>query len=153
MQRLLFLPFVLVPLIEIALFIMIGQTIGLVPTLLGVLVTALIGSVLIRRQGLSLLFEIQTLANRGQLPARQIVEGIMLAVAGALLLTPGYFTDTIGFVLLVPPVRHALYSWLKSRVTVTGFAAGATAGSASGPGAPPRDPDVIDLDDDDWRRR
>lgn len=143
MGRLLFVVFLIVPIIEIALFIQLGSLIGLWPTLIGVVVTALIGSIIIRMQGVSLIAEIQRLMAMGQLPARQIVDGVMLAVSGALLMTPGYFTDTIGFLLLVPPIRGAIYEWLKTRVTVVG----------PGTQGPPRNdgPDVIDLEEDDWR--
>lgn len=146
MGRLLFAVFLIVPLIEIALFISIGQAIGLWPTLLGVVVTALIGSALIQSQGISLLAEIQRTSAAGVLPAKQLAEGMMLGVAGALLLTPGYFTDACGFLLLVPGIRTALYNYLKSKVTIVG------GGMYSGPSARPTDdPDVIDLNRGDWR--
>lgn len=167
MGKILFFIFLAVPLIEITLFIVLGEAVGAVPVLLGVLVTAIIGSLIIRRQGVSLLFEIRTLSARGQLPARQIAEGVMLAVAGALLLTPGYFTDTLGFLLLVPPLRHRLYDYLKSKISVVGVStsnpfehpgkagdAGGSRGRNQGIDEPDAiDPDVIDLDEDDWRRR
>ncbi len=144
MARILFLLFLVVPIIEIALFIILGQTIGLLPTLLGVLVTALIGSALIRRQGVSLVAEIRQMMGRGQVPGRQIAEGVMLAVAGALLLTPGYFTDTCGFLLLVPSIRHALYTYLASKVTVV-------SSGGQRPQARPGGRDTIDLDPTDYR--
>ena len=143
--RLLFLGFLIVPIIEIGLFITLGQIIGLWPTLLGVVVTAVIGSAIIRSQGLSLLNDFRANAARGTLPGRQIAEGMMLAVAGAFLLTPGYFTDTLGFLLLVPPVRFALYEMLKSRIQIVTT-------STVHPSQAPHDPDVIDLGDDHWRR-
>lgn len=144
MARILFLLFLVVPIIEIALFIMLGQAIGILPTLLGVLVTALIGSALIRMQGVSLIAEIRQMMGRGQVPGRQIAEGVMLAVAGALLLTPGYFTDTCGFLLLIPAIRHSLYGYLASKVTVV---------SAGGerPQARPGGSDTIDLDPTNYR--
>ena len=145
MARALFLLFLIVPLIEIGLFIAIGGVIGLWPTLLGVVVTALIGSAVLRVQGLSLLAEIQRLMNAGRMPAQQLVEGVLLAVAGALLLTPGYFTDAVGFVLLVPTARIAIYRYLRDHVQWTGVA-------SAGP-ARPEKPDVVDLDDDQWRPR
>lgn len=153
MGRLLFLMFMVVPMIEIGLFIVLGQSIGLWPTLLGVVVTALIGSFIIRVQGVSLFAEIRRLTGQGQLPARQIADGVMLAVAGALLMTPGYFTDTAGFLLLVPPLRLAIYDFLKSRIGQV--ATVHTSGGPGGPGGrpPPRDDGVVDLDDDHWRPR
>ncbi|UJQ93468.1 FxsA family protein [Mariluticola halotolerans] len=144
MGRLLFGIFLIVPLIEIGLFISIGQVIGLWPTLLGVIVTAMIGSAIIRKQGLSLLSDIRATTAAGTLPAQQLAEGMMLGVAGALLLTPGYFTDLCGFLLLVPAIRAGIYNALKSRITIVG----ATTGTRQ---RPPQDPDVIDLDRKDWR--
>lgn len=146
MAAIVFLVFLLVPLIEIGLFIVIGQAIGLWPTLLGVLVTALIGSAIIRSQGLTLISDIQRHMRAGMLPAQQLFEGLIVGIAGALLLTPGYFTDTIGFLLLVPPLRRALYDQLKTRIRVE------TVGGASYRSRR-TDDGVVDLDDDDWRAR
>jgi len=149
MGRLLFIAFLIVPMIEIGLFIVMGQTIGLWPTLLGVVVTAVIGSAIIRMQGVSLINEIRTMMARGALPARQLADGVMLAVAGALLMTPGYFTDACGFLLLVPPVRALIYEFLKTRIRVV-----STVSSSNYSGYETyrqRDDGVIDLDDDQWR--
>lgn len=159
MFRFLFLAFLIVPLIEIGLFIVLGQAIGLWPTLLGVVVTALIGSFVIRRQGISLITEIRQMMQRGQMPARQMADGVMLAVSGALLMTPGYFTDTMGFLLLVPPIRLMIYEFLKSRVhVVSGFSSSSAGYSAhwttrNGHADRQADPrGTIDLDDQHWRR-
>lgn len=132
------------PLIEIGLFISLGQIIGLWPTLLGVVVTALIGSAIIRSQGLGLLNELRANAERGALPAQQIAEGMMLAVSGALLLTPGYFTDICGFLLLVPPLRLMIYAYLKTRIQIVTPQTNPT-------GRPVEDDGAIDLDRDNWR--
>lgn len=148
--RLLFLIFLGVPLIEIALFILIGQTIGLWPTLLGVVVTALIGSAIIRKQGGSLINEIRQTTAAGALPAKQLAEGMMLGISGALLLTPGYFTDFCGFLLLVPKIRTLIYDYLKSRINIVGSAQYSQT-SSSGQKPPPRDDGIIDLEPDDWR--
>lgn len=148
MGRLLFLVFLIVPLIEIALFVIVGNAIGLWPTLLGVLVTALAGSFVLRIQGLALFNEIRQTMAQGMLPARALAEGMMVGIAGVLLLTPGYFTDLCGLLLLVPPVRAAIYGFLKSRIRV--IATGPT-GYRGSPGTGER-PDSIELDDSDWRR-
>lgn len=143
MAAYLFLGFLLIPLIEIGLFIVLGQAIGLWPTLLGVVLTAVIGSAIIRSQGLSLISDIRRHMHAGLLPAAQLFEGFLVGIAGALLLTPGYFTDTIGFLLLVPGLRRTLYDYLKTRIV------------AKTVGEPPqrqRD-DVVELDNDDWRDR
>src|SRR4051794_41786223 len=107
--RVLFLTFLIVPLIEIGLFILIGQSIGIIPTLLGVLVTAIAGSLLIRWQGLAVLRDLQATMARGELPARQIGDAMLIGLGGLLLLLPGYFTDLIGLLLLIPPVRTLIY--------------------------------------------
>lgn len=155
MGRILFLTFLLVPMIEIGIFIMVGQAIGLWLTLAGVVVTALIGSYIIRVQGLSLIAEIQQLMGAGALPARQIADGLMLAIAGALLLTPGYFTDLIGFMLLVPSIRGMIYEGLKSRISVaSGFPDSPNPNFTNN--SDPRSDrseseNVVDLDQEDWR--
>lgn len=115
-------PFLLlvIPIIEIGAFIAIGGQIGIAPTLLMILVTAIIGSILLRVQGLSLVREIQQSVAEGQVPGRALGNGAMIVVAGILLLTPGFVTDSIGFLLFVPPVRSAIWSFLSSRITVAG---------------------------------
>lgn len=154
MGRILFAIFLVIPLIEIALFILLGNAIGLWPTLLGVLVTALVGSVVLRYQGIALFNEIRGTMAQGMLPAKALAEAMMVAVAGALLLTPGYFTDLIGLLLLVPPIRSAIYAYLRTRmeVVVTTTTTSGFGPRSRGPG--PRDGDgTIDLDEGDWRNR
>jgi len=107
--------FILTPLIEIYLFIKVGAQIGALTTVLLCVVTAVIGMALLRHQGLSTLNKVQSQMQRGELPAIGMIEGVMLFFAGALLLTPGFFTDTIGFILLIPPLRKALALWLLER--------------------------------------
>ena len=105
----------MVPLIEIYLFVGIGGFIGVGWTLFLVVLTAVVGAWLVRIQGLSALKRFRDIASRGELPALQLVEGLFLLVAGALLLTPGFFTDLVGFACLTPPVRalmiHNLLKW------------------------------------------
>ncbi len=103
----LFLLFVIIPLLEIAAFIKIGEAIGVIPTLLGCVVTAVIGAFLVRLQGFGVLRRGQEVFARGELPVDELAHGVMILVAGVLLMTPGYVTDTMGFLLLVPPVRLA----------------------------------------------
>lgn len=113
-------PFLLlvVPVAEIAAFIVIGGQIGVFPTLAMILVTAIIGTMLLRHQGLSLISEIQGKMNQGEIPGRALAHGFMLVIAGVLLLTPGFITDSLGFLLFVPPVRDAMWQFIKSRMTV-----------------------------------
>ena len=89
--------FIAVPIVEIGLFIEIGGWIGLWPTIGVVIVTAFAGTTLLRLQGLSVLQRVQESANRNELPVQEVFDGLCLLVAGVLLLTPGFFTDLIGF--------------------------------------------------------
>jgi len=107
--------FIAVPLVEIFLFIEIGAVIGAPQTILLIVVTAVIGVALLRKQGLSTMQKVQTQMQHGELPAVGMLEGIMLFFAGAFLLTPGFFTDAIGFLLLIPPLRRALALWFLER--------------------------------------
>ncbi len=104
----LFIIFLVIPLIEIALFVSVGEQIGMFWTLLLCVLTAMIGATLIRQQGLATLFSARQSMEHGEMPLREIFDGLCLAVAGATLITPGFFTDTIGFLLLVPAFRSGL---------------------------------------------
>ncbi|WP_339614754.1 FxsA family protein [uncultured Gilvimarinus sp.] len=115
-----FILFIVVPLLEIGLFIQVGSRIGAMPTVALVVLTAVFGVLLLRWQGLATLMRARSRMQQGQMPAREMVEGIMLAFAGAMLLTPGFFTDTLGFVLLIPACRHALFNALGKRIVVGG---------------------------------
>jgi len=97
--------FIGVPIIEISVFIQVGDLIGLWPTLIIVILTAIIGTALLRQQGLSTLMRAQAAMNEGRLPAEELFDGMCLLLAGAFLLTPGFVTDTIGFLLFFPPFR------------------------------------------------
>ena len=107
--------FILTPIIEIYLFIEIGSAIGALQTILLIVITAVIGVALLRHQGLSTMRKVQSQMEHGELPAVGMLEGMMLFFAGALLLTPGFFTDVIGFLFLVPPLRKALALWFLER--------------------------------------
>ena len=111
--------FLVVPIIEIYLLIQVGQVIGAGWTILLVVLTAVIGVWLLRIQGLSTLTRAQRKLQENELPAHEILEGMGLVVAGALLLTPGFFTDTVGFLLLFPPTRMWLVSRMASRMMVS----------------------------------
>ena len=111
--------FLVVPIIEIYLLIQVGQVIGAGWTVFLVVLTAVIGVWLLRIQGLSTLMRAQQKLQQNELPAREMLEGMGLVVAGALLLTPGFFTDTIGFLLLFPPTRIWFVSRIASRMIVS----------------------------------
>ena len=110
--------FFLVPLLEIYLLIKVGGLIGAWPTVALVVLTAVIGGVLLRQQGLSTLMRVQSTMARGQVPAMELLEGAVLLVGGALLLTPGFFTDAVGFLCLLPPTRRAFVQTLLRRSVV-----------------------------------
>ncbi len=115
-----FLALIGVPLIEIAVFIEIGGRIGLWSTLLLIVVTALVGAALLRQQGLATLSRARATLDRGELPVQELLDGVCLLVAGALLLTPGFVTDLAGTLLLVPVVRRMLQAWAVNRLVVSG---------------------------------
>ncbi len=104
--------FIGIPLLEIYLLIEVGSVIGAFSTVLAVVFTAVLGVTLIRIQGFSTLQKAQATMNQGGVPALEIFEGVMLLFAAVCLLIPGFFTDTIGFLLLIPPLRRFLASRL-----------------------------------------
>jgi UPF0716 protein FxsA len=110
--------FIGIPLIEIALFIQVGGLIGLWPTLLVVVLTAIAGTALVRSQGLAALTDIQRSIDRLDNPTGPLAHGAMILVSGVLLLTPGFFTDAIGFALLVPGVRERVLVAVRSRIEI-----------------------------------
>jgi UPF0716 protein FxsA len=120
----LFIAFLMVPLIEIGLFIQVGGAIGLWPTLGIVVLTAILGTSLVRSQGRLALSQMRNSFQTLSDPAEPLAHGAMILFAGALLLTPGFFTDAIGFALLLPPVRMAVYRYLSKKVTVAQFQMG-----------------------------
>jgi UPF0716 protein FxsA len=134
---------VAIPIVEIAILIEVGGVIGTWPTIGLVVLTALIGTALIRRQGVAVLAEVRAELSLGRPPVAAAIDGLFLVVAGALLLTPGFVTDAIGFAFLVPPLRHlvarALAGPLLRRDPVT------PSPSAPSPRRPVRS-DVIEAD-------
>ena len=111
----LFLLFLVVPILEIWLLIQVGSVIGAGWTILVVVATAIAGAWLVRAQGLEVVRRIQQDLAVGRVPTGDMLEALMLLVAGAVLLTPGFFTDAIGFALLIPPVRASLSRYLIQR--------------------------------------
>ncbi|MEO0568366.1 MAG: FxsA family protein [Pseudomonadota bacterium] len=122
----LFFAFLAVPLIEIGLFIQIGGVLGLWPTLAIVVLTAIAGTWLVRAQGIMAINQLKNSFSRVDDPSEPLAHGAMILVAGALLLTPGFFTDALGFALLMPPIRSALLGYLKTRVKMQHFEMGGT---------------------------
>jgi len=163
--------FIGMPLIEIAVFIQVGGAIGVWPTIAATILTALAGSLLLRAQGLSTLMRARAQMDQGQLPAREMFEGVCLVLAGALLLVPGFVTDAIGLLLFIPPFRELLRYMIarhvaakaargEARVFVNGVEVGPGRGPRRGPGRGPGpgggrggrggviDGDYVDLDED-----
>jgi UPF0716 protein FxsA len=134
--------FILVPLAEIGVFIEVGGALGLWPTLALTVLTAVIGTYCIRLQGFSLINRARAQLEAGEAPVFEMVSGACLVVAGILLLVPGFVTDTVGFLLLLPPVRRLLFDKvLKPRMTVVAEGQAAARGRRpGGHGASPRAP-------------
>ncbi|GKY86443.1 FxsA family protein [Sinisalibacter aestuarii] len=116
--------FIAIPLIEIALFIQVGGAIGLGWTLAIVLGTAVLGSWMVRRQGAMALDSLRRSFSALNDPTEPLAHGAMILFSGALLLTPGFFTDALGFALLLPPVRAWVFRKLSQRVKVQSFTMG-----------------------------
>ena len=110
--------FILVPLIEIGLFIQVGGWLGLWPTLLIVVLTAIAGTALVKSQGARAIEQLRTSFDDLRDPTEPLAHGAMILFSGALLLTPGFFTDAVGFALLVPGVRSWVMRQAKSRINV-----------------------------------
>jgi UPF0716 protein FxsA len=136
----LLLAFIAIPMIEIAIFIQVGGLIGLWPTLALVLLSAVAGSWLVRSQGARALQDLRRSFSELSDPTEPLAHGGMILLAGALLVTPGFFTDAMGLSLLVPQVRARVLTWLRRRVKMTQFEMG---GETRQP-APPKGDNVID---------
>jgi len=108
-----FLAFIIIPIIEISIFITIGSNIGILNTIAIILTTALVGIFLVRRQGIKLLFDAQRNLSQGVMPTEEIKGGIFLLVSGLLLITPGFFTDFIGFSVFLKPVQNLIANQAK----------------------------------------
>lgn len=153
MGFLLLIAFIAVPVIEIAVFIEVGGLIGLWPTIGVVILTAVIGTGLLRQQGISILFRIQENLQANKLPVRELFDGVCLVLAGAFLLTPGFVTDSVGFALFVPLIRQTIAGWIGQKIVAradvryhAGPHAGAHAGSHGGQTSqrPPGGAGIID---------
>ncbi|WP_281967107.1 FxsA family protein [Roseovarius nanhaiticus] len=148
----LLLAFIIVPMVEIGLFIQVGGWLGLWPTLAIVLLTAILGTWLVRAQGALALSELRGSLSGQSDPTEALANGAMILVAGVLLLTPGFFTDAVGFALLTPPFRKAAFVYLRKRVKVQTFSSAGPNGRR-GPrptnGANTIEGEYVELDPDD----
>lgn len=109
----LILSFILVPLIEVALFIQVGKAIGILATVAIVLALGAMGAILVKWQGMKVLREIMATLASGEIPGNELLEGVIVLVAGALLITPGFFTDAVSLAILLPPGRRILRDAIK----------------------------------------
>lgn len=116
----LFVIFIVVPLIELMLLLEVGSIIGSGWTFLIIIVTAIVGTKLVKQQGLSTWGNIQKKMAQGELPAQDLFAGICILVSGVLLITPGFMTDILGLLLLTPPFRTLVYAKVGSRIQVVG---------------------------------
>ncbi len=120
MALLLLLAFIAVPLIEIAVFVEVGEEIGALSTILATVLTALAGMALLRSQGLATLERARANLDKGVMPARELFDGVCLLLAGALLLVPGFVTDGLGLLLFVPALRAVLRRFVGRHVNTDG---------------------------------
>lgn len=111
--------FLIIPIIEVYLIIEVGGLIGAGWTILLIILTAIIGVNLLRQQGISTLMRANQVMSQGQVPAMEMMEGLFLAVGGALLITPGFFTDVLGFICLLPFTRRGIIRYLLLNSTFT----------------------------------
>jgi UPF0716 protein FxsA len=138
MPLLLLLLFIGIPIAEIAVFIEVGDQIGLGWTLASILGTAIIGTALVRHQGMQTLARVRASMDRKELPVQEVLSGVCILLAGILLLTPGFVTDAVGFLLLIPPFRVALAGAVIASLRRNGrFTMTSTGGAAGGGFRPP----------------
>ncbi len=131
------------PLIEIAGFVVVGRQIGVLPTLGLVVATGILGALLLRIQGFGVMTRIRKETEAGRDPSRDLAHGLMVLLAGLLLLIPGFVTDIFGLLLFLPPVRDLAWRYLRRRLDIV------TTGFGSRPGAKTRGK-TIDLDNDEY---
>ncbi len=112
----LFLLFSVIPVIELAILIEIASFMAIAPTVIIVILTAIIGAYMVRLEGLGVLYRIQNNMQQGTFPADELISGMMILIAGALLLTPGFFTDIIGFLMVIPVSRNFIKDIVKKYI-------------------------------------
>jgi UPF0716 protein FxsA len=129
MFRLLFVLFIIIPIIEISVLMQVGELLGMWPTIGIVILSAWVGAKYVRQQGIATLQLVQTKMAQGEMPSSEIVTGLMLLVAGVLLVTPGFVTDILGLSLLVPKFREVIAASVQKNIHINAHAAGNQAGS------------------------
>jgi UPF0716 protein FxsA len=106
--------FIIIPLIELVILIKVGSYIGLWPTILIVVLTGIIGAFLARYQGFMIINKIKSEVSSGKVPARELIDGLLILIGGIVLLTPGFLTDICGFFLLIPYTRNFIKGFVRS---------------------------------------
>lgn len=138
------------PLIEIAVFVLVGSQIGVLPTIGLVVLSGIAGGALLRIQGFGILSRIRRQVEAGRDPGRELAHGVMILLAGILLLIPGFVTDILGILLFIPPIRDLGWHLVRDRIT---FVGGIGGGFGAPPGADGRgDGKTIDLDEDEYSK-
>ena len=112
----LFLAFTIIPITEIYLLIEIGSIFGVLTAITLVILTGFLGAFMARMQGLQTLFRIQESLREGRMPSGELLDALLIVIAGLVLLTPGFLTDSAGFLLLIPTTRNSIISWLQRQI-------------------------------------
>ncbi len=126
MFQLLFVLFIIIPIIEITVIMQVGALLGVWPTVAIVILSAWLGAKYVRQQGMKTMQTVQVKMAQGEMPSSEIVTGLMLLVAGVLLVTPGFVTDILGLSLLIPAVREGIAQKVQKHIKVNKFGAGAS---------------------------
>ena len=111
-----FIAFTIIPIIEIYLLIEIGSIFGALTAITLVILTGFLGAFMARMQGLQTLFRIQESLREGRMPSGELLDALLIVIAGVVLLTPGFLTDSAGFLLLIPTTRNSIISWLQHQI-------------------------------------
>lgn len=150
MRLLLFFLFIVVPILELAVIIQIGQAIGVLQTIALLIADSVLGAALMRSQGRAVWIRFNTALAEGRLPGREVMDGALVIFGGALLLTPGFLSDVLGLILLLPPtravVRKLLAARYGSRLMATAASGAQSRAFGFGGASPPRYDDVVDSD-------
>ncbi|EPE96084.1 FxsA family protein [Rhizobium grahamii] len=136
----------LLPLAEIAGFVLVGRVIGLWPTLALVILSFMVGMALLRRQGVGILRRMSAEGRNGMLPGRELLRPAMFVIAALLLMVPGFITDIVALLIFIPAVRNLAWRYVSRRFVVVGPTGGFSSSGRS------KDSKIVDLADDDFRR-
>jgi UPF0716 protein FxsA len=145
----LLLAFLVVPIIELYLFVQVSASVGFGAALFWIVAVSIIGAWLVKREGMGAFRRANAKLARGEVPTDELINGMLILFAGALMLTPGFLTDALGLWLLFPPTRAIVRASVRGRVTTGPIVFGGPFGSG-GPGKGPREPDGDVWDAESW---